>query len=281
MNTKRNFSLSLATAMAVSVLLLTGCGGAVDQKANKEVADTISKELSLSPESTNLLYMLPSPFEVTLLLEQAKAGYIFDITNPVENIGKYMTGKSKAINLGVYSADLAYSATYNHIDNTNQFLGCTSKLADELGIAGIYQPNLVEKVKSFDNNKDSLVQMVSGIFLATNDFLSKNNRNQVAVYIATGAFVEGLYLASSLNIVAENNKEITAIIYKQLNNYNQLMSILDLYQSDAAMKSLYDEMLKMKHAFTDFGLEPDKKLDPQQANGINDVIGGVRNTLIR
>ena len=280
MKTNRNLSLCLATMMAVSIILLTGCGGAGNQKANEEAADTISKELSLSPEAMNLLYKMPTPFEVTMLLEQAKAGYIFDITNSVDNVGKYMTEKSKAINLGIYSADLAYSATYNHVDNTNQFLGCTSRLADELGIAGIYHPNLVEKVKEFDNNKDSLVAMVSGIFLATNDFLSKNNRNQVAVYIATGAFVEGLYLASSLNIVATDNTQISSIIYKQASNYDQLMTILALYQQDETMKSLYDEMLKLKPVFTDFGLEPDKKLDPQRAIEINDVIEGVRNILI-
>lgn len=281
MNTKRNFSLNLATALVVSIFLLAGCGGAGNQKANEEAADSISKDLTLSPEAMGLLYKLPTPFEVTMLLEQAKAGYIFDITNPVDNVGKYMTEKSKAITLGVYSADLAYSATYNHIDNTNQFLGCTSKLADQLGMAGIYQPNLVEKVKAFNNNKDSLVNMVSGIFLATNDFLSKNNRNQVAVYIATGAFVEGLYLASSLNIVAEDNQEITAIIFRQNNNYDQLMSILDLYQGDESMKSLYGEMLKLKSAFTNFGLAPDVKLTAEQANGLNDVIAGVRNALIQ
>lgn len=281
MNMKRNLFLSLAAAMALSLFFLAGCGGAGDQKANQEAADTINKELSLSPEAMNLLYKMPTPFEVTMLLEQAKAGYIFDITNPADHVGKYVTEKSKAINLGIYSADLAYSATYNHIDNTNQFLGCTSKLADELGIAGIYQPNLVDKVKSFDNNKDSLVNLVSGIFLATNDFLSKNNRNQVAVYIATGAFVEGLYLASSLNIVAENNKEISDIIFKQMSNYDQLMSILDLYKNDPAMTSLTGEMLKLKPLFTDFGLGQDTKLDPDQANGINDVVESVRNTFIQ
>lgn len=281
MNTKRNFSLSLAAAMAISFFLLAGCGGAGNQKANEEAADTISKELSLSPEAMNLLYKMPTPLEVTMMLEQAKAGYIFDITNPVDNVGKYMTEKSKAINLGVYSADLAYSATYNHIDNTNQFLGCTSRLSDELGMAGIYHPNIVEKVKQFNNNKDSLVALVSDIFLSTNDFLSKNNRTQVAVYIAAGTFVEGLYIASSLNIVAENNQEITDIIYRQKNNYDMLMSVLDLYEGDEAMTSLYKEMQNLKPAFTDFGLEPGKKLDPQQANGINDVVTAVRNTMIQ
>ncbi|MFC2101695.1 hypothetical protein ACFLS7_01755 [Bacteroidota bacterium] len=281
MNTKRNFSLILATAMAVSIFLLVGCSGTGNQKDNKEAADSANMELSLSPQAVSLLYKLPTPLEVTMLLEQAKAGYIFDITNSVDNVGKYMTEKSKAINLGIYSADLAYSATYNHIDNTNQFLGCTSKLADELGIAGVYHPNIIDKVKEFNNNKDSLVNLVSSIFLTTNDFLSKNNRNQVAVYIATGAFVEGLYLISSLNIVAEKNEEITSILYKQQYTYDQLISVLDLLQSDAAMKSLYDELLTLKPVFTDFGLEPGKKLEPQQANGINDVIAGVRDALIQ
>ncbi len=279
MNTKSNLSLSLVTTIAVSIFLLAGCGGAGNQKANEEATDTISKELSLSPEAMNLLYKMPTPFEVTTLLQEAKAGYIFDITNPVENVGKYMTEKSKSINLGVYSADLAYSATYNIIDNTNQFLGCTRQLADELGIAGIYHPNLVEKIKQFNNNKDSLVNMVSGIFLSTNDFLSKNNRNQVAVYIAVGAFVEGLYLASSLNVVAEDNTKISAIIFKQTSNYEQLMTILDLYQGVDAMKSLYDEMLKLKLVLTTIKMDPEKKLDSKQANGLNDVIAEVRNAL--
>jgi len=281
MNTKRNSFLSLAVAMALSVFFLTGCGGAGDQKANQEAADSINKELSLSPEAMNLLYKMPTPFEVTMLLEKAKAGYIFDITNPVDHVGKYLTEKSKALNLGIYSADLAYSATYNQVDNTNQFLMCTSKLADELGIAGIYQPNLVDKVKAFDNDKDSLVNFVTGIFLATNDFLSKNNRNQVAVYIATGAFAEGLYLASSLNIVAVNNQEISNIIYNQLNNYNQLVSILELYKDDPAMQSLTQEMATLKPVFTEYGLGTGTKLTPEQANGLNDLVESVRNAFIQ
>ncbi|MFH1161115.1 MAG: hypothetical protein V1733_09230 [bacterium] len=282
MKTKCSCLLSLALIAPVSLGLLSGCGGGTrDQKANEETADSISQEFTLSPEARNLLYEFPTPFEVTTLLEQAKAGYIFDITNSVSNVGKYITEKSKAISLGVYSADLAYSATYNYIDETNKFLGCTSKLADELGIAGVYQPDLIEKVKKFNHNKDSLVALVSKVFLMTNDFLSKNNRNQVAVYIASGAFVEGLYLASSLNIVAKDNTLISGIIYKQQPNFDRLLSILNLYQQDVTIKSVYDEVLKLKPVFTDFGLETGKKIPQDKANKINDVVESVRNTFIR
>ena len=279
---KRNFSFTVATLMAVSIIFLASCGGGIkDQKANEEVADSIRQEMTLTPEAKNLLYELPTPFEVTEMLKKAEAGYILDITNPVENVGKYMTEKSKAMNLGVYSADLAYSATYSQIDNTNKFLGCTSKLANELGIAGVYQPNLVDKIKEFSDNKDSLVALVSNIFIATNDFLSKNNRNQVSVYIASGAFLEGLYLASSLNIVATDNTKISEIIFSQADNYTKMMMILDLYQDDESMKSVYEEMFKLKTVFTDFVQEPGKPLAKVKVFEINDLIGLVRNSFIQ
>ena len=282
MKTKRSLTLCLAALTVMTIFFLSGCGGGTrDQKANEEATDTISKELTLTPEAQNMLYELPTPFEVTMLLENAKAGYIFDITNPVANVGKYMSEKSKAINLGIYSADLAYSATYHNIDNTNQFLGCTAKLADELGIAGVYNPQLMDKVKLFNNNKDSLVALVSNVFLSTNDFLSKNNRNQVAVYIATGAFMEGLYLASYVNVVAKDNTKISSIILKQNENYDKLISVLGLYHQDPTMKALYDEVLKLKPVFTDYGLQPNKKLPQESANNINDLVESVRNTLIQ
>ncbi len=282
MNMKRNFFFSLATLMAVSIIFLASCGGgATDKEANEEATDSIKQELTLTPEARNLLYELPTPFEVTEMLKQAQAGYIFDITNSPENVDKYMTEKSRAMNLGVYSADLAYSATYRQIDNTNKFLVCTSILSDELGIAGVYQPNLVEKVKEFNNNKDSLVALVSNIFISTNDFLSKNNRNQVTVYIASGAFVEGLYLASSLNIVAKDNTHISEVIFKQADNYSKMMMILELYQNDEVMKSVYDEMFNLKSVFTDFVQEPGKPLTKEKAFEINDLIENVRNYFIQ
>ena len=278
MKTKCSLLFSLALSASVSLLFLPGCGGGIrDQQANQETSDTISQEFSLTPEARNLLYEFPTPFEVTTLLEQAKAGYIFDITNPVSNVGKYLTEKHKAISLGIYSADLAYSATYNHVDETNKFLGCTSKLADELGIAGVYQPDLIERVKQFNNNKDSLVNLVSRVFLMTNDFLSKNNRNQVSVYIASGAFTEGLYLASSLNLVAADNTLISGIIFKQQPTFERLLSILALYQHDASIQSVYAEIVKLKPAFTDYGIDAGTRIPQEKANELNDLVESVRN----
>jgi len=267
----------------LATLLMTSCNNTSnkDQKANQAAADTVKKEVTLSPENKSLLYQFPTPFEVTMMLQKAKAGFIFNITNPPANVTKYSTGKAKALNLGVYSADLAYAATYNYTDETNKFMSCTSKLASDLGIAGIYDPTLVDKVKKFNNNKDSLVGLVTKIFNQTNDFLSKNNRNQVAVLVAAGTFVEGLYLAASLNQVAADNKSISTVIFKQKDNLDKLVNLLTAYNTDSEINPVGVEVSKLKAIYTNYGLEEDKKLPQQKATEIGDLTQSVRDSFIK
>ncbi|MEI7723820.1 MAG: hypothetical protein WCK09_01880 [Bacteroidota bacterium] len=265
------------------VIATSSCNNAAtnDKNANAAVADTIKKEVTLSPESQNLLNSFPTPFEVTNMLEKAKAGFIFDITNPPANVGKYTTEMSKSLNLGVYSADLSYSATYNRSDETNKFLACTNKLADELGIAGVYDQSLLEKVKKFNNNKDSLIGLIGKIFNQTNNFLATNNRTKIAVLIATGGFAEGMYLAASLGEVAKDNTKIMAVIAGQKDNHMKLLTILEAYQADADMKPITDEIAKLKPIWGNYGIESGKKLPQQATAEISDLTESVRLTFVK
>jgi len=251
------------------------------QSANAAAADTIKKEVTLSPESRNLLYSFPTPFEVTAMLEKAKAGFIFDITNSPANVGKYTTQMAKSLNLGVYSADLSYSATYNRADETNKFLACTNKLADDLGIAGVYDQTLLDKVKKYNNNKDTLIALINKVFSQTTDFLSSNNRTQVAVLIASGGFAEGIYLAASLADVAKDNTKIMAVIAAQKGNYAKLQSILEAYRADEKMMPVADEIGKLAPIWENYGIDSGKKIPQEAANSITDLAESVRMTFIK
>ena len=277
----------LSVAFLMVILGASFSFTACNNQANKEkaadttAADTMKKEITLSAEAQALLKSFPTPFEVTNLLEKSKAGYIFNITNPPANVDKYNTEKSKAINLGVYSADLCYSATYKIIDKTNEFMACTKKLSENLGIAGIYKEEMVEKLKKFSNNKDSLVSMISKSFTETNDFLSKNNRNQVAIYVTAGGFAESVYLCSALGEFAKDNSKIMAIIAGQKDNYNKLLSIMNEYSTDADMKAVTDELAKLKPIWENYGLGSGAKVSAENAKAISDLAEGVRNSLIQ
>ncbi|MEI6173812.1 MAG: hypothetical protein WCR01_08665 [Bacteroidota bacterium] len=268
----------VALVALILVIAILSCNSPVkqDEQANAAAADTIKKEVTLSPESQSLLYSFPTPFEVTSMLEKAKAGFIFDITNPPANAGKYTTEMSKALNLGIYSADLSYSATYNRTDETNKFLACTNKLADELGIAGVYDQSLLERIKKFNNNRDSLVGLINRVFSQTNDFLSKNNRNQIAVLIAAGGFAEGIYLAAYLGEGAKDNTKIMAVLASQKDNHGKLLTILNAYNADQNMKPVADAIAKLTPIWTNFGIESGKKIPIQKAGGITDLAESVR-----
>jgi hypothetical protein len=122
---------------------------------------------------------------------------------------------------------------------------------------------------------------VTKIFSSTNAFLSKNNRNQVAVLIATGTFVESLYIAAELNVVAKDNTKIATIIAEQKDNLDKLLTILDVYKQDKQMMKIGETVSKLKSVFTDYGLEPKKKLAHDKAGQIGDLAESVRLSFIQ
>ena len=66
------------------------------------------------------VYPLPTSAEVIKMLTELEVGYIIGITNPVENTKKYFSSSTRAVNLGVYGADLSYATLYNHATGSYQ-----------------------------------------------------------------------------------------------------------------------------------------------------------------
>ncbi len=276
-------SLSVVVpGILVFLLLVTACKtGNKDQSANAGENDTLPKEIVLSPEAQASLASFPTPFEVTKVLEEAKAGFIFNITNPPANVSNYNTEVSRALNLGVYSADLSYSVTYKSIDKANEFMACTRKLAGDLGITSVYNQEMLDKVQKFNNNKDSLVNLITKTFVETNSFLSGNNRNQVAVLITAGGFTESLYLSAALAEFAKDNTKLFALINAQKDNYSKLLSIVEAYAADETMKPVVDELSKLKAVWENYGIDSGKKITQENATAITKLIEGVRGTMIK
>ena len=269
--------------LVLSLTMLPAChnSGNIDTASEETNSDIIKKEVILSPETQDLLNRIPTPFEVTLVLHEAKAPYIFSLTNPPANVNRYFTEKTKALNLGIYSIDLAYSSTYRRISETEKFLYCTGKLAQDLGIGGVYDKTLVEKISNCGDNRDSLISLVKRTFGETSDCLRRNNRNQVAVLVASGAFVEGVYIACSLCQLTKDNSLIAAIIFRQQESLSKLLRILGEYGTDSTIKPVAGNLAALKAIFTGYGLGSGKTLSPQNVAGIIEIVSKVRSSMIK
>jgi len=266
----------------VFLLVLPSCverGSSGDQAENG--SEIIKKEVILSPHTQEMLNHFPSPLAVTLMLRSAKASYMPVLTNPPDNLSRYFTEKTKALNLGIYSADLAYASVYQRSDETSKFLFCTGKLADDLGIGQVYNKELLKKAEGFRDNRDSLVALATRFGRETTDFLRRNNRTQVAVLAASGAFTEGLYIAVSLYQLSPANASLKSGIQSQQESLDNLLLILDEFGEDVNVKPLAAELAKLKPVFAAFATQPGKFPGQSEIAWAADITGRVRANMIR
>ena len=91
--------------------------GVVSCKSNKGTGDQKKIEIEeveeLTRELEEAVYPLPTSAEVIKMLTELELGYMIGISNPVENISRYSTSGRKAINMGIYGADVSYATLYN------------------------------------------------------------------------------------------------------------------------------------------------------------------------
>lgn len=275
------FIKKLNVIILASVFIFFGCQQSTNKKGadNKSVAEKIMNQQDIKPDIKEALYQFPTPLEATVMLNNAKAAFIFDITNPVENLDKYMTEQAKALFLGVYSADLSYAAAYNRSDEIDKLLDCTGALSDELGISGIYNEDLLDVIRDNYNNKDSLVNILSTVFDDTKKFLSNNNRDEVSVLIVSGGFIETMFLVTSLNLLSEENKGISEIILAQNENIKKLINILGVFKENELLASISKDLNQLKTFFEHNSANENGILEKEKLEELKALIEQTRTNL--
>lgn len=238
----KNYSLVLVSAgMLVSAVSGCQCNGGQKDTINKEKVEAGVREF---------VYPLPTSFEVTELLNRIEASYIIDLSNAPENADKYLTEKSKALNLGVYSADLSYASTYNQQQYIVDYMTASRKLVESLDMSAAVDPELPKKIEQNENNKDELIKLITESFYDTYDYLNKNDRASVSMLIIAGSFVEGLYIATNISDNTYNNKEMVKIVMTQKDPMMKMMELLEKYSSTDYVRETIEDLKPLYNVFT-------------------------------
>lgn len=237
--------------IALSYIAVVSCSNENTKKENKDLEqpqNVVSSE-KIAEDVDKIVKEIPTPFELTTLLNKAGASYIIDICNKPDNKDKYGTSKSKAINLGVYSADLCYASTYNKKQEITLFLAATQSLTEKLEIANVYNASIVERIKKNTNNKDSLINIISSTFVTTYEILNKSNKMHITALTMAGGCIEGIYLATQLASFAKDSKELKNIIVKQKEQLTKVSSLLGLLKDNQDVKETFDKINELKAIF--------------------------------
>ncbi|MCG8578905.1 MAG: hypothetical protein MI866_03260 [Bacteroidales bacterium] len=257
-------TIRIASLVIAATMMLTACNS---KKAKKDKAPEIKKE-KVEKEVREFVYPLPTSFEVTEMLNRIEAAYILSLSNPASNVDKYLTEKAQALNLGIYSADLSYASTYRQQQETLDFMNSSKSLIDKLDISPALDKELLEVIENNLDNKDELVKVITNSFYNTYEYLNKNDRGSVSLLVISGSWVEALYIATHISEETFSNKEMVAIIMKQKEPLNKLMTMLEVYAANEDIKATMDDLKILQEIYnsTDEGSITMDQLDAIEKN---------------
>jgi hypothetical protein len=215
--------------------------------------------------------------QTAMLVQKVGGEYDKDFLNKTSNSNNYKTEFYKALNVGIYGADLGYATLYNHSEDALSFLAQIKKLSDELGIEEAFDPKSLEKIKSNIGEKDSLMVLV-GIAYRTGDaFLKNNKRANISALILAGGWIESLYCAMEIN-KTKKNAEITTRVASQRQALASLIELLSRYETHheygpimASMRDLQKEYNNVKFVYQYVAPVTDEKKKLTTINSTTDV----------
>jgi hypothetical protein len=262
----------LSALVAIAFLTITSCGGGAKQ-AETDNNDLETKEQAFKSVTK---YPIPTAFEVVKLLNKAGASYILSLNNPVENVDKYFTEKSKALNLGVYGANLSYASTYQMKQETMNYLNVSKKLIEDLQITSAFNKDFAKKVEDNIDNKDELIQIITDSFYDTYEYLVNEGKDNLSLLVIAGSWIEGLYITSEIAIISKNNEDLLRIIANQKDPLNKLIELLEPASNDAAIAEVLSMLSPLKSIFDEINGDT---VTQQQFERIEKTIGEIRATV--
>lgn len=228
---------------AALLIILSGCKNAQQKQEGENVASEIVMDKDAIIEELSG-YPIPTSYEISELVYEAGAPYILNLSNDPGKAEEYITQRDKALNLGVFGADLCYASTHAMKHWTMLYLEASKTLIDELGISTKYNVDYAQRIENNLDDRDSVIIIVSDSFVDTWEYLIDNKQDVLARLVVCGSWIEGIYITANIANSSRDNTEFLEILAQQKNSLKKLVSIMepvkDLDEVSDVFKGLFD-----------------------------------------
>ncbi len=264
--------LAFGLALVAGINLMSGCTGCSSSSSADDfgaIPDSLTDApLQLSENVVNdMIQNISSPVEMANMIKNSGAGFSQAVLNSSDKMKDYNTSFKRALNLGAYSADLGYINTFNKNTVVVSYLLAVKELADGINVGQFLDFGTLKRLATNSTNLDSLKQLSVSSFNAMDKYLREQKRSNVSTAIIAGAWVEGIYITSSVieqtgdaELISRlgEQKDIVNILLIVLNNYSKAdKNFQDLVVKIEAIKKVYDGV----RITTEFGEPITKEVD--------------------
>jgi flagellar basal body rod protein FlgC len=223
-----------------------------DEHSSDNIPDTDTVK-ALVLNVSGKLFSIPSPVQTAFLIQKSGIGYDKSILNAGNKNDQYTTLYSRALNLGVYGADLGYVSMYNQTQDALGYLAAVKQLAGALGILGAFDQQTMKQISDNIANKDSILVLVGSAYRASDAYLKTNHRTEISTLSLAGGWIESMYFSTATYKMKPNN-EVKLHIAQQKATLESIIELVKSHNLPAAeelVKSLND----LKKVFDNVSVE--------------------------
>ncbi|HTA83076.1 MAG TPA: hypothetical protein VK783_09090 [Bacteroidia bacterium] len=289
---KQSISKIALTILAIAFISFTWIGCSND---NKKAQALFGQDGKSDGKDTSAVAMrvqkvkdifnnLPTTVQIMQLLKKSGSHYIIEVPSDPTVVSKFSSKQGQGINLGIYAADLAYAGLFDQKTDASLFLQSANKLATSLGIPDAFNENIISRIEANMANQDSLLTIILKDFWTTDNYLKKNDRQEVSAYLVSGGWVEGMYIATQL-AAKTNSVDMANEIARQKISLQDLADMMKTYPNSPNMQTLAAQIQKIQDAFAGVTVDASSKEDgpalltADQLKAITDAVTALRNQL--
>jgi hypothetical protein len=201
-------------------------------------------------QAEKIFQALPSPLESAMLIKSAGARFDPALLNNIKNVNIYVTNKSMALNLGIYTCDLSFASMYEQTQLIIDYMNAAKKMADGLGILKAIEQSQIDRLEENINNSEVIMEIVSETFMNSNSYLEDNGQPAVAAMVLVGGWFEGLYISTQLVDMNDfNGNKLVGRIIDQKLSIGILVNLLESSKGNPAVDELIVQVNKLKTVF--------------------------------
>ncbi|HXC04850.1 MAG TPA: hypothetical protein VNZ86_08870 [Bacteroidia bacterium] len=245
------------------------------------------------------IFSIPSPVQTAMLINQSGAPFSKEMLSAPGKASSYETTTDRALNLGVYGADLGYMTIYNENNQALAYFASVKKLGDELSLSSSFDEKLLNRFQANLGKKDSILALVTDAYRASDAYLKDSKRSEVGALILAGGWIESMHFATAI-LNTKPSQDVSNRIGEQKTSVASIVKLLASFKKpeyDALIKqftelsSLFDN-IEMKYTFTEPTTQADKKLTiinsktevkitADQVKAISEKIAAIRTSIVK
>ncbi len=279
---KKSFLKS--TLILVSLLIIiSGCNNASKKKMTTSdgkdaiVEVEIFDPVKMKDQIVESINKFPSYKELTDLLNDAGASYIYDLTLSTEMYPKLLTQNQLALGSGMYMFDWVYSLAYKRNDKGAEFGKILLDVREKAGLKEqlTFNDNFYERIQTNADNKDSVDVLVTNSINKINQKLSEEENPLFYSLSVIGVNIEALHVSFQLASLASDNQKLLDIISNQKERVATLYSLLELMSGDESIKPIYEDLKPIHQA-----IQENNFINAEKLNELAPKIEALRNRLL-